>query len=135
VKDPFIIKRRVAFSEVDLAGVVHFSRYFRYLEDAEHAFFRARSLSILADAEGNKIGWPRVNCSFDYHGPLHFEQEFEIRFSIEKMGKKSITGVVQIFAGDKKVAEGRSTNVCCEMVNGVLGKAITIPDSLREKLQ
>ena len=39
-------RRRVEFSETDLAGIVHFSNYFRYMEAAEHEFFRSLGLSI-----------------------------------------------------------------------------------------
>ena len=34
-------KRRVEFAETDMAGQVHFSNFFRYMEAAEHAFFRS----------------------------------------------------------------------------------------------
>ena len=34
------LKRRVQFYETDMAGIVHFSCYFRYLEEAEHAMWR-----------------------------------------------------------------------------------------------
>ena len=33
-------RRRVQFSETDAAGIVHFSNFFRYFEDAEHALWR-----------------------------------------------------------------------------------------------
>ena len=33
--------RRVQFHETDLAGLVHFSIFFRYMEEAEHALWRA----------------------------------------------------------------------------------------------
>ena len=37
----FTITRRVEFSETDMAGIVHFSNFCRYMEHAEHAFFRS----------------------------------------------------------------------------------------------
>ena len=33
--------RMVEFADTDMAGIVHFSRYFRYVEEAEHAFLRS----------------------------------------------------------------------------------------------
>ena len=38
--------RRVEFSETDMAGIMHYSNYFRFMETAEHAFFRSLGLSI-----------------------------------------------------------------------------------------
>ena len=33
----FRMTRRVAFAETDLAGVLHFANYFRYMEEIEHS--------------------------------------------------------------------------------------------------
>ena len=51
-------RRRVQFYETDAAGIVHFSWYFRYMEEAEHALWREAGLSI--HARDSEIGWPRV---------------------------------------------------------------------------
>ena len=39
---PFRVSRRVDFADTDMAGIIHFSNYFRYMEFAEVAFLRAR---------------------------------------------------------------------------------------------
>ena len=54
----FRYTRKVFFYETDLAGVVHFSCYFRYMEEAEHALWRAAGLTV--DRAGAAIGYPRV---------------------------------------------------------------------------
>jgi hypothetical protein len=73
------LKRRVQFYETDMAGLVHFSWFFRYLEEAEHAMWREAGLSI---AGGGGIGWPRVEASFEFYRPLRFEDEFEVHVRI-----------------------------------------------------
>ena len=40
--------RRIEFAETDMAGIVHFSNFFRMMEATEHAFFRSLGLSIHA---------------------------------------------------------------------------------------
>ena len=35
----FKLTRQVEFSETDMAGIMHFSNFFRFMEAAEHAFF------------------------------------------------------------------------------------------------
>ena len=57
-KHEFNITRMVEFNETDMAGIVHFSVFFRYMEYAEHAFFRSLGSSIV-DPE-LAVGWPRV---------------------------------------------------------------------------
>ena len=36
--DEFRTTRMVEFFETDMAGIMHFSTFFRYMESAEHAF-------------------------------------------------------------------------------------------------
>ena len=63
----FRLKRRVQFYETDAAGIVHFSNYFRYMEEAEHALWRSAGITI--SGSGSEIGWPRVSVSFEYLQP------------------------------------------------------------------
>jgi YbgC/YbaW family acyl-CoA thioester hydrolase len=84
----FRYARRVQFAETDLAGIVHFSFYFRYMEEAEHALWRAAGLSIAArDAA---VGWPRVAAAFDYKSPLRFEDEFDVHVRISAVSRRTI---------------------------------------------
>lgn len=55
----FTTRRRVEFSETDMAGIVHFANFYRWMEEAEHDFFRSLGLSIMVRQEdGSYIGWP-----------------------------------------------------------------------------
>src|SRR4026207_53413 len=80
--------RRVQFYETDAAGLVHFSWFFRYMEEAEHALWREAGLSI--HARDGEFGFPRVSASFDFHRALRFEQEFDVLLRVTAMSKKPI---------------------------------------------
>ena len=129
----FSITRRVQFAETDMAGIVHFSNYFRWMEEVEHAFFRSLGLSVAMTHENIDVGWPRVNVGFEYYGPLRFEDEVELRLRVTKVGGKSLSYEVDVLKGDQLVALGKSTSVCCEHTPAGL-KAIAIPPTIREKL-
>ena len=43
----FRTKRRVEFADTDMAGIIHFTSLFRYMEETEHAFFRSLAWSII----------------------------------------------------------------------------------------
>ena len=43
----FKLTHRVAFAETDMAGIVHFSNFFRYMENTEHAFYRSLGWSVI----------------------------------------------------------------------------------------
>ena len=46
-----------------MGGIVHFPRYFDYMELAEHAFFRSLGISIHVPLEHGRTGWPRVHAA------------------------------------------------------------------------
>ena len=54
----FVYRKRVEFADTDMAGIVHFSRFFVYMEMAEHAFWRSLGLSVHGTLDGRIIGWP-----------------------------------------------------------------------------
>ncbi len=82
------LQRRVEFSETDAAGIVHFSNFFRYMESAEHAFFRSLGYSIMMRRFDPPLGFPRVHVSCDYRSPLRFEDLVEVHLLVRmKMAK------------------------------------------------
>ena len=127
------IKRRVQFAETDMAGVVHFSYYFRMMEEVEHDFFRALGLSVAMVHESLEIGWPRVSAGCEFFGPLRFEDEVELHMRVTKVGEKSFNYEVDFHHQGRRVALGKMTSVCCEMLDSGM-RAIPIPEGIRKKL-
>lgn len=122
------------FAETDMAGILHFSNYFRYMEEAEHAFFRSRGLSVAMRHEADDIGWPRVATSCEYFGPVRFEDELELRLRVLKVGEKSFTYEIEFQLAGRRVARGETTSVCCAVAEGGKLRAIPIPPAFRQKL-
>ena len=129
----FSITRRVQFAETDMAGIVHFSHYFRYMEEVEHAFFRSRGLSVHMKLGDRQIGWPRAACSCEFFGPLRFEDEVQLVLRLTKLGQKSFNYEVDFVVGGRNVALGKLTSVCCEITPDGM-RAIPIPDQIRNQL-
>ena len=81
------IRRRVEYVDTDMSGIVHFSRFLVFMENAEHAFLRAVGPGVQwHDAEGRELGWPRVAVSCDYLAPARFGDELEIRVRVLRKG-------------------------------------------------
>ena len=106
----FTLRRRVMFHETDSAGIVHFSNYFRYMEEAEHALWRAAGISVAS--RGANVGLPRVSAAFDYHRPLKFEDEFDARIRIVSIRDKSMRYVCTLTMSGVQIATGSITVVC-----------------------
>ncbi len=132
---PIRTTRRVDFSDTDLAGIVHFSNFFRYMEAAEVAFLRSRGLSVQMDWDGMHLGFPRVAAACDYLKPARFEDVLDIAVTLERLGGKSLTYTFEFTRAGEVLARGRVTCVCCQVVGPERTlQAIDVPAGLRARL-
>jgi acyl-CoA thioester hydrolase len=129
--------RRVEFADTDMAGIVHFSNFFRMMEATEHAFFRSLGFSIHGHEPGSTIGWPRVSASCDYLRPLRFEDEVEIHLIVAEVRNRSIRYrlIFRKVSDGTEVAKGQVSAVCAA-VEKATGKltAVPIPDDIRAQI-
>lgn len=128
------MKRKVEFSDTDMAGIVHFSRFFCFMEAAEHELLRSVGLSVMIKEKDGKISFPRVSAKCDYLKPARFEEELTIEAKIARVGKKSITYTFTILKAEDSIARGSITTVCCNVTSKGGMDPITIPTWIREKL-
>lgn len=132
---PFQVERRVEFGDTDLAGIVHFPNFFRYMESAETAFLRARGLSVAWADDGLRHGFPRVSAACDYLKPARFEDVLTVGVAVEKVGTKSVTYRFDFSLAGQAVAVGRVTAVYCVGPAGTHELASAeIPPDVRTKL-
>src|SRR5713101_868572 len=93
--EPFRTRRRVEFADTDMAGIVHFANFFRYMEAAEVEFLRSRGLSVVQVWEGERISFPRVAASCDFSKPVRFEDVVDIAVTVSRLGTKSVTYAIE----------------------------------------
>lgn len=130
----FVTRRRVEFIDTDMAGIVHFAAYFRYVETAEHELFHSLGFPIAAADSDRKWGWPRVSCSFDYDQPLRFPDDFEVHLGVARLGRRSITYAAEIVRDGQVLARGTSTCVYCELGPDQQMQSADIPEEIAEAL-
>ena len=131
----FQTQRKIEFSDTDMAGIVHFSRYYVFMETAEHEFFNSIGTSIVSTIDGNKISWPRLTASFDFYSPMRFEDIIDIQLLVVKKGTKSITYQCILKKGDELVARGKMAAVCCTCNPGEAMKAVAIPEQIASLIE
>ena len=130
----FRTKRKIEFSDTDMAGIVHFTRFFVFMETVEHEFLRSLGTSVSTTINGNQIGWPRLAVACEYLSPLRFEDEVDIRLSIKKIGTKSITYQFHFTLDGRDIARGEVTTVCCITNHGEKLQPISIPDFISNQI-
>jgi len=133
----FRVTRRVEFVETDTAGIVHYSNFFRYMEVAEHGFFRSIGFSIVTTQIEPALGWPCVHAECDYLQPLRFEDEFEVHMLVSEKRSKSLSYLFRFRKLDNapvEIARGKLTVVCITRHNGKMSAA-TIPKAIADKIE
>jgi YbgC/YbaW family acyl-CoA thioester hydrolase len=133
---PFTTTRRVEFGDTDMAGIVHFANFFRFMEAAETEFLRSRGLSVSWFADGVKLGFPRVSAACDYQKPARFEDVLTIAVTVEQVGRKSVTCRFDFTRDGEPVAVGRITAVYCRTEGGPQQiESLVIPADVRARLE
>jgi YbgC/YbaW family acyl-CoA thioester hydrolase len=134
----YTIVREVEFYETDMAGIMHFSNFYRLMESAEHAFFRSLGLSIHT-IDPEPLGWPRVHADCDFSYPLRFEDSVEIRLLVKEKRQKSLvyTFIFRKLNGEPQREVARGTlAVACVKRDSATGKmtAVPIPKAIADKI-
>lgn len=131
----FKTQRRVEFRETDMAGIVHFSNFFAYMEQAEHALLRSVGLSVIdCEIDGLNISWPRVAANCNYRNAIKFEEIIDIHVTVQKIGTKSITYGFNFFRNETPIADGSITVVSCLLKHGEKPQSIETPQTFIDKI-
>jgi YbgC/YbaW family acyl-CoA thioester hydrolase len=131
----FRTSRIVEFGETDMAGIVHFSNFFRYMESAECALLRSLGLGVKLDWEGQTLGFPRVAATCDYVRPARFEDVLDVEVAIVRLGEKSVAYGFDFTRAGELIAKGKVTSVCCRVLGEHKLQSIPIPASYRAHLE
>lgn len=134
----FKVQRRVEFSETDMAGIVHFSNFFKYMETVEHAFYRSLGFSAILRKGDPLMGLPRVHASCDYRKPIRFEDLLEIHLLVRNKRPKVLSYTIRFRNLSAQppvdVAVGELTVVCvCASPDGSMVSA-PLPEDLAAKI-
>ncbi len=126
----FRLQRPIQFVDTDMAGIVHFANFFRYMEETEHAFYRSLGLAVHPRNGDRVLGWPRVRAECDYRHPLRFEDQVEIHLLVREKREKSLSYLFhfnkQTQEGTLEVAEGSLTVVCADVTQPG-GRMVSVP--------
>ncbi len=131
----FTTTRRVEFGDTDMAGIVHFANFFRYMEAAETDFLRSRGLSVSWLDGDTRYGFPRVSTGCDFQKPAQFEDVLTVAVTIEKIGRKSLSYRFDFTRGGDAIAVGRITSVFCRAGGPDHLESVEIPAAIRAKLE
>lgn len=129
----FTYKTKARAVDTDLAGHVHFSNYFRFMERAEEAFMESFGMSF-EKMEKENFMLPKVESKCNYLSPTRCNDEIKISLKIEEIKQKSYRYKFKIhnLTKNREAAEGHIVVVYIDTKKGEPSK---IPADLRKELE
>jgi acyl-CoA thioester hydrolase len=129
----FEVRDRVRWSDVDIAGIIYFGAYVRFIELAETELFRELGFPYARMFEQLDVWLPRVHLDFDFHRPARMDDELVVRTRVARLGTSSIT--LKIAVHD---AATDALNASCTLIVATVSrqtmKSRPIPTELRDAL-
>ena len=124
---------RVHWVDTDVAGVMHFTNYFRYFEACEEEFYRSIFLPFNDTRAKYGITFPRVEAHCTYKTACRFDDNFDVTMRLGEIAEKTITWEFQAIRQDdgKVAAEGC---IKCISVNSEW-KAVPLPKEIVQVIQ
>jgi len=130
----FRTRRTVEFADTDMGNLVHFSRFFVFMETAEHEFLKSLGSTVHFEEEGRKIGWPRLEARCQYLSPARYGDELEILLEVHRKGRSSMTYDFTFQIEDRLIARGRIASICCRLDGADGLEPIPIPERLARQI-
>ncbi len=130
--------RRIEFSETDMAGLVHFSNFFKYMEIAERDFFEAAGVELIqTKPNGERLGWPRVRAECKFSAPLRFGDTIDIHLAVKKIKDRAIDYQFRIFRHNEdgtrnQAGKGHMTTLLAWLTGQGALQSIDLPARFRQ---
>lgn len=124
------ISVRVYYEDTDLAGIVYYANYLRFIERARTEWVRALGVDqgALKREEGIVFAVRRVEA--DYLKPARFDDVLTVTTRLLELGGARIELEQQVLRGAERLFTARVVLVCLSDVGG----AVRMPPSVRAKL-
>jgi YbgC/YbaW family acyl-CoA thioester hydrolase len=131
--------RRIEFSETDMAGLVHFSNFFKYMETAERDFFEAAGVDLIHTQPGELVGWPRARAECKFTAPLRFGDTIDIHLAVKAVKDRSIDYQFRIFrihedGSRTQAAKAQITTILTKLTESGDLQSVEIPVEVRARI-
>lgn len=118
---------RVYYDETDMAGIVYHANYLKYIERARSDWVRALGIdqNVMREEDGVVFVVRRIEA--DYHAPAKYDDEIEVRSSVQVVTGARLVMDQQVFRGGMLLFQAVVTIVCVNMT----GHPARLPANIR----
>ncbi|NKX44164.1 tol-pal system-associated acyl-CoA thioesterase [Roseicyclus persicicus] len=120
---------RVYYEDTDLAGLVYYANYLRFIERARSEMVRAAGVDqVEMKARGLVFAVRRVEA--DYLKPARYDDQIEVRTTLDRVKGASFDMPQEVWRGDDLLFRARVTIVVLD----AQGRATRLPADIRAAL-
>lgn len=120
---------RVYYEDVDLAGIVYYANYLRFLERGRSEALRAVGVDQLRLREAGLV-FVVARIEVDYRRPARFDDLIEVETALTRIGGASVEMTQRALRGEDTLVEARVRVACMSLG----GQAARLPQETREAL-
>jgi len=120
---------RVYYEDTDLAGIVYYANYLRFIERARSEMVRAAGIDqVEMKAQGLVFAVRRVEA--DYLSPARYDDQIEVRTRLDRVKGASFDMPQEVWRGETLLFQARVSVV----VLNAQGRATRLPADIRAKI-
>jgi YbgC/YbaW family acyl-CoA thioester hydrolase len=129
----FEARLQVQWADVDVAGMMYFAAYWRFVEYAEMRFFE--ELGFPYDRVFDEYGFwlPRVKLQAEYHAPARMNDWLRLRTHLERVGASSVRWKTVVF-NERTGEAGAEFTLTVACIDRSAQKSRPLPEAIRSAL-
>lgn len=117
---------RVYYEDTDMAGIVYYANYLRYIERARSDWVREVGIDQLAMKEAGVVFAVR-RVEADYVTPARFDDVLEVRTTLDSLSPARMVMMQEVWRNDVLIFTAKVLIVCI----GASGKPVRLPAECR----
>ncbi|MFN3630675.1 MAG: tol-pal system-associated acyl-CoA thioesterase [Casimicrobiaceae bacterium] len=128
---PFSIAVRIYYEDTDVAGVVYYANYLRFLERARTEWLRAAGWDLTALQRDQDAVFVVRRVEADYLAPARLNDLLTVTCEPEDVGRARIVIHQRVLRGDQMLLDARVT---AAYVGATDGRPKAMPPALRQSM-
>ena len=124
---------QVQWADVDIAGIMYFAAYWRFVEYAEICYFAELGFPYDTVFDEYDFWLPRVRAEAEYHAPALMNDWLRMRTHLEKVGASSVRWQTVVF-NERTGEPGGAFTLTVACIDRITKKSRPMPQPIRQAL-
>jgi len=130
----FFFPFRVRYAETDAQGIVFYAHYLTYFDTAINEYLRYLPFNYIEHVRNTGTDFHVIKVVVEFFAPSHFDDEIEVYVRTARIGRSSMTFLIEIFPknGETALVKGEVVWVNTDQK---AHKSVPLPEELVVKLR